>query len=157
MGENQKRIETSVAKAVHSLGANGEYIQIAGNGPNALDFHIAFYIGKYSVECPGASFHILSADKGFDPLIKHLKEQKVFCSRSPSVSDIPLIKSTDFFQKCIVPSNNRPANIKKLENAISAYFLKRLSPEQISDVVEALKRAGRIMVNGSKVEYTKQP
>lgn len=44
VGANQKRIDIELAKAMQSLGSNGEYIQIMGNGPNALDFHISFYI-----------------------------------------------------------------------------------------------------------------
>jgi hypothetical protein len=95
VGANQKSIDKAVVRAVHALGPNGDYIEISGNGPNALDFHIAYYIGKYAVEMPDAYFHIISKDKGFDPLVKHLKEQKIFCSRSTSVKDIPLLKTTE--------------------------------------------------------------
>lgn len=163
VGANQKRIDLAIVKAVQALGANGEYVQISGNGPNALDFHIAFYIGKYSAEYPDAYFHIISKDKGFDPLIKHLKDQRIFCSRSASVSEIPLVKSAnklspkdraaDFFEKCIVPSKNRPATVKRLHNSIYSYFHKVFPEEEVSSVVEALKVAGNITVNGQKVAY----
>lgn len=166
VGANQKRIDIPVAKAVQALGANGEYVQISGNGPNALDFHIAFYIGKYSAAYPDAYFHIISKDKGFDPLIKHLKEQKIFCSRSASVADIPLVKSAaklppkdrafDFFEKRIIPAKNRPATVKTLHSSIASHFLKLLSAEEVSSVVEALKAAGHITVNGQKVAYAER-
>jgi hypothetical protein len=166
VGANQKRIDMAVAKAVQALGANGEYVQISGNGPNALDFHIAFYIGKYSTKYTDAYFHIISKDKGFDPLIKHLKEQNIFCTRSASVSEIPLVKSTDklppkeraadFFEKRILMSKNRPATVKTLQSAISSHFLKLLSPEDVASVVESLKADGYISLNGLKVIYAER-
>jgi hypothetical protein len=165
VGANQKRIDIAVAKAVHALGPNGEYIQISGNGPNALDFHIAFYIGRYSLEFPDSYFHIISKDKGFDPLIKHLKEKKIFCTRSASVSEIPLVKSADklppkeraadFFEKRIALAKNRPTTIKALQSAIAVHFHRLLSSEEVGGVVEALKAAGHIAVNGWKITYAK--
>jgi hypothetical protein len=163
VGANQKRIDIEVAKAVQALGSNGEYIQISGNGPNALDFHIAFYIGKYSSEYPDSYFHIISNDKGFDPLITHLKDKKIYCTRSTSVSEIPLVKSADklspkkraedFFEKRISQSQNRPATVKALESAIAGHFHKLLSPEEVSGVVDALKMADHIAISGKKVAY----
>jgi hypothetical protein len=163
VGANQKRIDFSVAAAVQSLGSNGNYVQIVGNGPNALDFHIAYYIGRLAVTYPDAYFHIISKDKGFDPLIKHLKEQKIFCSRSTSIMDIPLVRSTenfppdqraaDFYEKRLVPLTSRPATIKTLQRAILSHFYKLLSPKDVDNVVEALTEAGHIVINGTKVAY----
>ena len=166
VGANQKRIDIAVAKAVQALGLNGEYVQISGNGPNALDFHIAFYIGRYSVEFPDSYFHIISKDTGFDPLIKHLKEKKIFCTRSSSVSEIPLVKSADklppteraavFFEKRITSAKNRPATVNTLQSAIAAHFHKLLSAEEVSSVIEALKVAGHIAVSDKKVTYAER-
>jgi PIN domain len=93
----------------------------------ALDFHIANYIGKLSAAHPDASFHIISKDKGFDPLIKHLQDQKISCSRSASVLEIPLLRATaklhpsqraaDFYKNCIAPTKARPATIKSLQSS----------------------------------------
>ena len=41
---------------------------------------------------PDVYFHIISKDTGFDPLIKHLKAQRISCQRSAAVTDIPMIK-----------------------------------------------------------------
>ena len=46
-----------------------------------MDFHIAFYIGRLSKEEPGSEFHIVSKDKGFDPLVQHLRSLKIKASR----------------------------------------------------------------------------
>jgi hypothetical protein len=167
IGANQKRIDIALAKAVQALGANGEYVQISGNGPNALDFHIAFYIGRYTLEYPESSFYIISKDKGFDPLIKHLSEMDVSCTRLEWVSDIPRVKSAgslppmhraaDFFEKQIARAGSgRPAKVKTLKSAIAAHFLKQLSAEEVGDVVEALKAAGHIEINGQKITYAER-
>lgn len=166
VGANQKRVDFRMAEALQPLGENGKYVQISGNGPNALDFHIAFYIGRYCLEFPGSYFHIISKDKGFDPLIKHLKEKQIFCTRSASVSDIPLIKSAeklppkeraeDFFEKRMASAKNRPATVKTLQSTIAAHFHKLLSVEEVASVIEALKAAGHIVVTGKKVTYAER-
>lgn len=163
LGANQKKIDVDIVKAVQALGQGGQYIQIEGNGPNALDFHIAFYIGKFSKEFTDAYFHIISKDKGFDPLIKHLKDQKIFCARWPSVSEIPLVKATDkippsdraneYYEKKLTAAKGRPASEKTLFTSIDSYFLKRLSEEEINKVIQSLIRSGKISINGKKVIY----
>jgi hypothetical protein len=34
--------------ALQALGSNGSYVKVSGHGRNALDFHIAYHIGKLS-------------------------------------------------------------------------------------------------------------
>lgn len=85
-GEHQVKVELSLARALQPFGSRAEYIQIAGNGKDALDFHIAYYMGRLATEHPGASFIILSRDTGFDPLIRHMAQQGVSCTRLPSIA-----------------------------------------------------------------------
>jgi len=149
--------------AVPEIPVNGGYVQISNHGPGALDFYIAYYIGKLSAAHPDAYFHIISKDKGFDPLINHLKDQKIFCSRSASVLEIPLVKSTeklltrqraaDFYEKRIAKSKARPATVTSLQSAILSHFHKALSGEEVAEVLEALTAAGSVVVNGKKVAY----
>ena len=163
VGSNLKRLDFPIVNALQSLGSNGSYVQISGHGPDALDFHIAYYIGKLSAAHPDAYFHIISKDKGFDPLIKHLKDQKVFCSRVASVLDIPLVRSADkvtpsqraaeFYEKRIAPVKNRPSTVKSLPNTIHSHFLKQLSAAEVVDVLAALTAAGHIVIDGKKVLY----
>ncbi len=165
LGANQKRIDSAIALAVHSLGANGSYVQISDKGRNALDFHIAYYIGKFSAEDPEACFHIISKDTGFDPLVKHLREQKISCSRSSSISEILRLKTSKnvhpsqqaaiFYEKRIASNKARPARVTTLQRAILSHFHKQLSPEDVGKVVDALRQAGQVVVNGKKVSYPK--
>ena len=163
VGPNLKRLDFAIVNAVQSLGSNGSYVQTSSHGPNALDFHIAYHLGKLAAAYPEAYFHIVSKDKGFDPLIKHLKNQKIFCSRSASVLDIPLVKSTDrlsprqraadFYEKRIAFAKARPATVKSLQRAILSHFHKVLSEEEVAKVLASLTAAGQVVVNGEKVAY----
>ncbi len=92
VGANQTKVSLELARALQALGKNAEYIKISGNGQNALDFHIAYYIGKLAAGEPSAQFHVISKDKGFDPLIKHLKGQKIRVQRERDLAEIPQLR-----------------------------------------------------------------
>jgi hypothetical protein len=165
VGANQKRLDIELVKAMQSLGNNGEYIQIVGNGPNALDFHISFYIGKYSETYRDSYFHIISKDKGFDPLVAHLKENHIFCSRWDSVGDIPAIRiasktspnerAKEYYEKKILLSKSRPGTVKSLQNSINGHFFKLLSEKEVDKIIETLKTSEKIQIEGNKIKYEK--
>lgn len=89
---NQSKLPFELAMSLQRLGARAECIKISESGRNALDFHIAYYIGRLAVEDSSAYFHIVSRDAGFDPLIRHLKSRKIFAGRVQTVADIPAVK-----------------------------------------------------------------
>ncbi|MFC5576861.1 PIN domain-containing protein [Lysobacter niabensis] len=86
LGQHQSKLMLELVQALQPFGADAEYIQIQGSGPDAVDFHIAFYIGRLSLAHPGATFNIISKDKGFDPLVKHLAALGIGCKR---LAEIP--------------------------------------------------------------------
>jgi hypothetical protein len=86
VGESQSKISLGTAKALQSFGSDADYIQIVGSGSNALDFHLAFYLGRLSLQHPQASFVIVSKDTGFDPLVKHLNRLGTACRRVASIA-----------------------------------------------------------------------
>ena len=59
-GAHQNRVDLALAQALQPFGTHAEYIQIVGSGKDALDFHIAFYIGRLSAEHPGAMAVVLT-------------------------------------------------------------------------------------------------
>jgi hypothetical protein len=87
-GAHQKKVELALAQALQRFGPNAEWVQITGSGKDALDFHIAFYIGRLSSEHAGASFTIVSRDTGFDPLVKHLAKLGIGCRRVAGIDQI---------------------------------------------------------------------
>lgn len=163
VGMNQTKLPFDLAVALQKLGSRAEYIKISGNGSNALDFHIAYYIGLLSAAEPTAYFHIVSKDTGFDPLITHLKARKIFAGRVKDVSEIPVIKVTSkktpeervevVLEKLRQPKITRPRTVKTLSSAISSFFQKLLSEEEVVAVIDGLVKRGVIVVEGTKVAY----
>lgn len=89
LGPNNTKLPVELVLAMQELGDRGEYIVLGTPGANALDFHIAYYLGVLATADLSGLFHIISKDTGFDSLIKHLKAKKVFSTRSVSVEEMP--------------------------------------------------------------------
>ncbi len=163
VGATQAKVTFEVATVLQQMGSRAEYIKISGNGSNALDFHIAFYIGQIAAKESDAYFHIVSKDTGFDPLISHLKSKKIFASRSKSIADIPLVKissSKSTPEKAAAVLSNlqqrgisKPRTIKTLSSTINALFQKSLSEQEICAIIEELKNQNAITINETKVVY----
>ncbi len=163
VGANQAKVTYEVASALQRMGERASYIKISGNGSNALDFHIAFYIGQIAASDPEAFFHIVSKDSGFDPLIQHLKSKKIFACRSKSVSDIPLVKlesaHTPSERVAAVVENlrqrgaSRPRSLKTLGSTINALFHKTLADVEVEHIVAELAKKGFVQINQTKVAY----
>lgn len=172
VGAHQNKVAFETATALQQIGANAEYVKVSGSGPNALDFHIAFYIGQLAVKDPEAFFHIVSKDSGFDPLITHLKARKLRVLRVKKIGDIIILKADgDKSSKAVgvKPLQDRikviindlrkrgaskPRTVATLTSTISALFLKQLSPDEISVLLRVLKERGYVSVSGNKVSYT---
>ncbi len=56
VGAAQKSVPVDFAAAMQRLGSRATYIKLSGNGSNALDFHIAFYLGVLAVRDSAAYF-----------------------------------------------------------------------------------------------------
>jgi hypothetical protein len=163
LGPNQSKIPVALATTLQSLGSNAEYVILETAGNNALDFHIAYYIGALATEDPTSYFHIISKDSGFDPLIKHLKGKKIFAQRSTCISDIPYFKPTlpaaPEAQIEIVVADlirrkaSKPRTQKTLLSTLHALFKKELSEQQLAQLFTSLCSRGVVKVDGTKVSY----
>ena len=86
-GASQRTVPTEFLKAALKLGERFVPIDIEGQGKNALDFHIAFYLGEYLALAPRIACVILSKDKGFDPLVRHLARRGFAVRRANSMAE----------------------------------------------------------------------
>jgi len=86
-GASQRTVPTEFLKAALKLGDRFVPIDIEGQGKNALDFHIAFYLGEYLARAPHTACVIFSKDKGFDPLIRHLTRRGFSVRRANSMAE----------------------------------------------------------------------
>ncbi len=163
VGAHQAKLPYEIAAAIQRLGPKVEYIKISGDGPNALDFHIAFYIGEIASTNPNSYFHIISKDTGFEPLIQHLRARKIFAARSKDISEIPLVKATSskspeerlgiVVARLRKLKASKPRTIKTLKSTIASLFQKQLSDGQVTAVFDALHANGLVAITDKKITY----
>ncbi len=162
-GANQKNVSFELAKTMQAFGSRSEYIKISGNGRNALDFHIAFYIGRLSFENPNSYFHIVSKDKGFDPLVAHLKSKCIPASRTDCISKISTRKGhhespkservAAVVKKLASLKDSKPKSLGALEATVGATFHGRLPPAEVKSLVHSLRSQKYVEVSGGEIRY----
>ena len=165
VGMNQTKLPFAVVKAIQKLGSRAQYVEMAGTGHNALDFHIAYYIGRIAVTDKDAYFHIVSNDTGFDPLIAHLKQEHIFADRVTKIEGIPALIQAKVVAKSpaeriefatdrlLKPNVTRPRTRKTLLSHVAAMFLKALPEEEVAVIVDGLFKSGCVRENGKRIEY----
>jgi len=157
VGVMQKKVPTLLARQAQVLGPRLEWIQMEGQGSNALDFHIAHYLGRFVLEYPKARHVILSKDRGFDPLVKHLNGQGFRCERIGQLAALP---------EAVMPKAEKPvpppkiASVKtekstaaKTKNAVPASAAKTLavgSKDQMPAQDKNLKKVIDVLRKKSK-------
>jgi|WetSurMetagenome_2_1015567.scaffolds.fasta_scaffold229008_2 hypothetical protein len=164
-GVSQNRIPIDLVKSTQAFGNKLAWVTIDGNGPNALDFHIAYYLGVHVAENPRDEYFILSKDKGFDPLVSHVGKGNIRCRRISTVSEIEStsrasarikkVKESDgMYSKIVanlskIEANRRPRNRRTLlqfVKALAGKSQKELKPEQI--VAQLI--AARVVIDGKE-------
>jgi len=180
LGASQTKITLELAQSLQAFGPDARYVQVSGNGSNALDFHIAFYIGRLSAQHPGATFTIISKDTGFDPLIRHLHGKGIACRRSASIGDAgkavapvktPSVPKRTAAREAVKPAApdprlavvlenlgnmkaNRPRTLKTLGASVRSWFKPALDDASLSSLLDQLAKAGKVKVEGTKVTYS---
>jgi hypothetical protein len=163
VGASQTRIPIDVASVMQAKGPDARYVRMSGSGKNALDFHVAYYIGRLASQDPEGFFHVISRDAGFDPLIAHLKHEKIFAARSASRDAMPCFKASvdtaDEERIAAVVADLRkrgsalPRSAKALANTINTVFGNKLEAAAVQRLIEALERRGLVVVNDGQVTY----
>lgn len=162
IGQSQKRLSTSIVKAIQPLGKNVEWVQINGSGKNALDFHIAYYLAMNKAQ-PNTEHFIISKDAGFDPLIAHVNGLGQKVNRVVSFADvfqkIGLGKELEVKYKKVKENlmkqqkTKRPKSRKTLTSFIEATFQKKISTGETNKLIENLFRDGLLEEKSKRISY----
>lgn len=140
-GAAQKKLPDELVIQAQPLGTRLTWIRISGNGPNALDFHIAFYLGQELTHRPTSECTVLSKDTGFDPLIRHLLALGHRCRRVNSLKSAfpetanPSETEQDHFGRLIsllTKEKARPAKRKGLAGKVKSWFPKLSEDEHLA-------------------------
>lgn len=167
-GAHQNNFPAFWVKIAIELGQRLHIVQLKESANNALDFFISYYIGKLSND-ETLHFHIISNDKGYDPLIDHLtdlgkkidriarKHNQTQVKAKPVINhdiDSELVK----LAKTALSRSNRPKHKEKLINLIrsSAVFGRQSSDDlpDITDFLAHLESLGFFTITQTQVRYS---
>jgi hypothetical protein len=166
LGQNNTKLKKEVVLAMQQLQDRLKFVDMAGSGNNALDFHVAYYLGSLTREDPTGFFHIISRDKGFDPLVEHLRSYQLLVVRSESIEAMPCWQQ----KKAKTTSNekelldlviadlrkrkaSKPGRLKTLFGTIRATCGKDLPDSKIDAVIRSLVKLSYLKIEGTKVQF----
>jgi len=178
-GASQRTVPTDFLKAALRLGERFVPIDIEGQGKNALDFHIAFYLGEYLARDPHTACVILSKDKGFDPLVRHLVRRGFRVRRANTMSEAQLGTApaapapprgarpataarrdtpTPLAEGALgllegTQKLRRPRKRKGLVAVLHSHFAKKVPETELQRLIDQLIDAGKLSDNGGAITY----
>jgi len=167
VGADQKTVPFDLVTKAQQLGGRVEWQKITGNGSNALDFFIAFQLGRVFDKAPKPECMVLSRDKGFDPLIRFLNASGMKCKRISSLAELhhktaaaaPASTAEDPKLRRVVEvlrkseKRSRPRKRKTLSQCISAMFQKKIHQQEIDRLINALLANGLISEAHNTITY----
>ncbi|MCV2216945.1 PIN domain-containing protein [Thauera sp. Sel9] len=180
LGPKNTKLPVELVLAMQQLGTRGEYVMLETPGTNALDFHMAFHLGRLAAEDPSGFFHIISKDTGFDPLIQHLKARKIFSARSPSIEEMACFRTAvsssaavgisqgergnlnteRFDELCsqaivqlIAMKKAKPSRLSTLHSTIQAKLGKDVPASTVDMVCSELVKRGLVKTDGERIVY----
>ena len=148
VGKGQEKLSFELLKEKYNKVEAIELIKVNGVGNNALDFFIAFYLGKYYDDLKNTKIIIYTKDGGYEPLKNHLLEKDINIIRINNESlknknieleninrnnGIDINKKFDAVCQHFNPANKhpRPRSLKTLEK----YFEKDLKKNKYNRLV----------------------
>jgi len=120
----------------------------------------ALVTGERICKSPQAELVILSNDKGFDPLVRHLVSRGFKCRRDGQARPAPAPGSplpahaqavADLLKRS--EKSKRPRKRTTLHNFLATHFQKKLTAEEVKKAVEHLLEAGLIAGTEAAVTY----
>ena len=156
VGPSQSTVPVELLVSAQNSGVPLKWVETSRQGKNALDFHIAYYLGQMSWVESKPYFHIVSKDKGYEALIEHMRAQKLFVDRIASLEELPLLKkkNAEEIRNLLMATNARPKKLKGLHASIKNWR-KAFSDETVDWIANYLKQHGVISVDANdNVSYS---
>lgn len=161
VGSIQKNVPIDLVTSAQRLGNRIEWLRVEGNGSNALDFHIACHLGRIIEKSPNIQCIVLSKDKGFDPLLRHLNKIGLKCKRINSLLELePKSATTEepnykrvFEVLSKSEKKSRPRKRTTLSQHISAMFQKKIAQGDIDRIIDILFANKMISESNNTISY----
>jgi hypothetical protein len=165
VGANQKSVPIELVTNAQKLGTRVEWQKVDGVGSNALDFFIACQLGRVSEKSPQINCIVLSKDKGFDPLLKHLNKNGLKCKRINSLLELESRAATKTateedpnYKRVVellarIEKRSRPRKLNTLSQHISSMFQKKIAQKDIDPIIDLLFANTLISESNNIISY----
>ena len=161
VGSGQKSVPIDLVTNAQRLGDRVEWQRVEGNGSNALDFHIACHLGRVIEKSPNLHCIVLSKDKGFDPLLRHLNKTGLKCKRINSLLELEPKSATEEepnYKRVLEllsksEKKSRPRKRKTLSQHISSMFQKNIAQSDIDRIIDILFANKMISESNNTITY----
>ena len=129
-----------------------EIIRLKTNGANNLDFHIAYYLGKFSQSAPKeVQFHLFTKDNGFNGLVAHIKKSSRVCQK---ITFEAVEKQQSVTRLKQIDGRKRPRKEQSLINWIESQCRSVSENINAKSVLGELAKAGLITRDNLAIKYT---
>jgi hypothetical protein len=162
VGKDQIKVPIDLVQKTQPFGNAVEWIRVNGKGRNALDFFIAFFLGKDVAADREKTFIIYSKDTGYDPLINHLKKSGIKAKRIVSFQELCQNNAMKIDEAGIkkvkeslikVAANKRPKKRSSLTGFIIA-LLKGTPKQEIDNIIEDLFIKKNVYEENGIIKYS---
>ncbi len=165
LGAKQTKLDAGMVEKLMEHAASVQLIRLASSGKNALDFTLAYYVGRTVSADPAAYIHIVSKDTGFDPLVEHLRSRHIHARRhdsfatltfsgtakveavaakaEPARQEEPLNRVLEHLRKNVA---NRPKKKKTLLSHLKSQLGKNATDADAAGLLEKLQKAGHVSI-----------
>jgi hypothetical protein len=165
LGAKQTKLDVELVEKLMEHAASVELIRLTASGKNALDFALSYYLGRKTLADPTAYFHVISKDKGYEPLIDHLRSRHIRVRRHDDISTLTFSHrpkeappgkitepaGTDDLLKQVVERlrknvANRPKKTATLLSHLKSLLGKNATEAAASDLLKRLQKAGHLTI-----------
>lgn len=164
VGFNQNKIPLELIQQTQRFGDSLEWIKVNGQGKNALDFFIAFYLGTYIEKNFYTEYVVVSKDSGYDPMINHINQAygakvkritNIIQSSQYQVKETEapdMVKLIDHLKK--IPGNKRPKKRKTLSGFAISAFSNKKKIEEVDEIIEQLYVNKKLSESNGLIKYS---
>jgi len=163
VGRSQNKIPFALVEKAQDKGDRIQWLKIAGDGKNNLDFHIAFELGRLSEKlAQDITFIILSKDSGYDSVIKYARESGINAQRIANIAELADSKnqlpSSQFTEVIVanlkkISSQKRPRTRGTLKKHIESLLREKVAGGEIEQIIEEMFIKGMVTEASNRLKY----
>jgi hypothetical protein len=176
VGSRQTKLDASLVEKLFEHAVSVQLVRLTSPGKNALDFALAYYVGRAVAGDPTGYFHIISKDAGYDPLIQHLRSSHISARRHDSFETLTFAappkpatpappsatpkspakskaktaildqRESQVLEHWRKPSATRPRTQKTLVSFLIAHLGNKITEAEALNLIEYLGQGGHVTI-----------